>query len=288
MSSLLSTRRLPARPSMILASAALHGLLLTLCAVYSLWLLESTPRPIEPTVTSVKLTDYSPGPPRMEKLSSQLSFDDAPQADTIKELEVAPESQEPERQTVQAKTVKTRSTEAIPLRKSRRQPKKMEEPKNEQSPAQKPKLAKPKENPDTYLQNRIARLREERKKMKPASQTVFANDSGAPRSRQAGGQWDEELVKWFRDVRSRVNAHWSVLGEEGPVSRVTVIGVRIGDDGELIEAKVDASSGNETFDLSAMRAIRQAAPFPSMPDRLREEIRRAGGLALRFSPGGMQ
>jgi colicin import membrane protein len=89
-------------------------------------------------------------------------------------------------------------------------------------------------------------------------------------------------------VRSRVNLHWSVFAEDQPVRRVTIIAVKIADDGELIDARVDESSGNQTFDLSAMRAVRQAAPFPSVPRMLREEIRKRGGLALRFTPGGMQ
>jgi TonB family protein len=69
---------------------------------------------------------------------------------------------------------------------------------------------------------------------------------------------------------------------------VTVIGVKIADNGRLMDASVDKSSGDQVFDRSAMRAVFQAAPFPPIPSELKEKISKAGGLALRFTPKGMQ
>jgi TonB family protein len=51
---------------------------------------------------------------------------------------------------------------------------------------------------------------------------------------------------------------------------------------------VNESSGDEVFDKSALRAVFQADPFPAVPTEVMGKIRKAGGLALRFTPKGMQ
>ena len=72
------------------------------------------------------------------------------------------------------------------------------------------------------------------------------------------------------------------------MERVTIIGVKIADNGRLMDASVDESSGDQVFDRSAMRAVLQAAPFPPIPSELKEKISKAGGLAFRFTPKGVQ
>jgi TonB family protein len=72
------------------------------------------------------------------------------------------------------------------------------------------------------------------------------------------------------------------------LERITIVGVRIADNGRLMDASVDESSGDQVFDRSAIRAVFQAAPFPPIPSELKEKISRAGGLALRFTSKGMQ
>jgi len=64
--------------------------------------------------------------------------------------------------------------------------------------------------------------------------------------------------------------------------------VKLSDYGKLLDATVDESSGYLVFDRSAMRAVFQASPFPAVTPAIREKIQSAGGLALRFTAGGMQ
>ena len=57
------------------------------------------------------------------------------------------------------------------------------------------------------------------------------------------------------------------------VSEITVIGVRLGDDGRVMDVAIDESSGDETFDRSAIRAVLQASPLPPLTPETREKVR---------------
>ncbi|MGC8604942.1 MAG: TonB family protein [Desulfomonilaceae bacterium] len=110
-----------------------------------------------------------------------------------------------------------------------------------------------------------------------------------PAGAGSGSQTSAEIARWFEAVRNRINSHWSVLGEESKApAKATIISVQLSDDGRLLEASIDSGSGDGFFDSSAMRAIYQSAPFPPMSPEISAKIRAEGGLALRFTPGGLQ
>ena len=145
------------------------------------------------------------------------------------------------------------------------------------------------------LENRLAAIRDqvEKKKADTPSASTSGRAANPPTSAgtTAGGNVsaaDEELMRWMDTVRNRINSRWSLLGDQRDLRRVTIVGVRIADDGTLTDAAVDKSSGDEVFDQSAMRAVFQSSPFPTVPPHVRELIRREGGLALRFTPSGIQ
>jgi TonB family protein len=53
------------------------------------------------------------------------------------------------------------------------------------------------------------------------------------------------------------------------VSLVTVVAIRIAEDGEIEQSWIEERSGNEYYDQSALRAIRKANPLPPLPKDLR-------------------
>lgn len=181
--------------------------------------------------------------------------------------------------------------EVIPLTKRKKQPQRVEAPKPQ--PAKKPEQQTAQKKPDSkdFLEQRLAALRkdvEARRSEQQAERQSGRQATGTTGPGNGRHGADKELLRWFQDVRGRVNSHWSVFGENRTAERFAVIGVRLSDDGRLIDATVDETSGDPLFDRSAMRAVFQASPFPPVPPEIRERIRQAGGLALRFSPGGMQ
>ncbi len=203
---------------------------------------------------------------------------------------------------VTGKSVK-KPVESIPVAKRKKRmrhvkapkpPAKKPEKKAEKKPAKKPvEAVKKKENPDEFLAKKIAALREEverkrsdavAKRPKPERSSV----AGGAGTDQGSDAVDKQLLEWFMAVRTRINAKWSIFASYRHSDRVTVVGVQIADNGQLTGATIDESSGDEALDRSAMRAVYQASPFPAVPAEVAERIRKAGGLALRFSVKGMQ
>ncbi len=104
----------------------------------------------------------------------------------------------------------------------------------------------------------------------------------------AGGGVSRESVElkykeYYDEIWRRVNASW-ILPEEVIASGedfMTVVVVRIGKDGQLLDMKLERSSGNRLFDQSCLRAVKKAAPFPPLPKDYPQKFMELG---LRFRP----
>jgi TonB family protein len=68
-------------------------------------------------------------------------------------------------------------------------------------------------------------------------------------------------------IRDKVSSNWyTSLISPGLSSTIrTVVYFRILRDGQITNLKIEESSGIKSFDLSALRAIYSAAPFPPLP-----------------------
>jgi TonB family protein len=283
-----------ASPWMIAMSVAFHGALAVAIVVVSSAALRPH-KAREEIISHVKLVQPTMGTMAAEKLQAVTDTNAEPLAleETVAPQEPAKAPEAP-RETIRSRSVAAPSKDLIPLAKRRTPPKRLaapkEQPKKEEpktKPAEakteKAKPAKP-ESPQSFLEKRMAAIRKDLEDKKREGSTGAGNQGVAAGS----GKADEELARWLEQVRSAINAHWALFSQERRQAKVTVIGAKIADDGTLTTAAVDKASGDPVFDRSAMRAVYQAAPFPAVPVSARETIRKEGGLALRFTPGGMQ
>jgi protein TonB len=258
------------------ASFALHCLILA-SFLFVTW--ETPQKPLGPEIgsTRVRLVNLPPPP-----------VADAAETTAISEPALGPsvpavaESKRvsPSTGAAAVKSVAKRApVERIVLGKRKRSVKRVEAPKPEKEM---------REDGPELVEKRVSELRREVERRKRSSEQDPARASvGAPAG-ASRGQADPELVAWLSQVRSRINANWSLLQDVRDKSFATVIGVRIADDGALIRANVEKGSGDEIFDTSALRAVHQASPLPAPPPEVRKRIADSGGLALRFTPSGMQ
>ncbi|MBI5248475.1 MAG: TonB family protein [Desulfomonile tiedjei] len=272
---------------MILASIVLHGLFLGLAVTASSWLWDYK-KPPDEIIQKVTLVERAAGPVVAEKMEQgPVESAEAEPEQNIAQDEPSAEAPEIQREVVQPRVVDRVLREPIPLAKRKRAPLKVEAPKEPET--KKPEPAKKKEDPDSYLEKQKAALAKKiENRKKEGHQGNESQASGARGSSPDGIQADRELSKWFELVKNRINTHWSVIGENPLPNKVTIIGIQISDSGGLVRASVDTSSGDQIFDRSAMRAIHQAAPFPPLPSEAKEKIQKSGGLALRFTPKGIQ
>lgn len=97
---------------------------------------------------------------------------------------------------------------------------------------------------------------------------------------------DAEYLKYQAMVRARIIGQWVLplkYVEEGHPRRNCAMEVSINMDGEVISTRWTRTSGDPTFDASAIRAVRRASPFPKPPDRLAWEAYNEGFL-IEFDP----
>ena len=96
---------------------------------------------------------------------------------------------------------------------------------------------------------------------------------------------DPEYLKYQAMVRAKIIRAWIVptvySGETGRYS--AQLEVLINDDGEVVSTRWSKTSGNASFDQSAVRAVKNASPFPKPPDRLAWEAYNEGFL-IEFDP----
>ncbi|MEW6114707.1 MAG: cell envelope integrity protein TolA [Thermodesulfobacteriota bacterium] len=282
-------------PWMLMVSAILHGIALAaLIHIYASS--KSKPITIRGDVTHVKLVQ-SPSEPAMQKaLQGPTRESEIP---PLAEMERIKPPLEPDKlpEKIDRGSVAAVSDKEIKLKKRKKPPQRVEQ--TEPKPKKKPedeagKKPKPKESPEETLRKRLAEIQQDvERKRASGPPTPPAGASGTVGNQTgvqgpATGIVDHELMRWFDMVRRRINENWSMLGHDPGPGKVTIIGIQIADDGRLIAASVDQTSGDALFDRSAMRAVHQAAPFPRISAEMSEKIRMAGGLALRFTPRGLQ
>jgi TonB family protein len=270
---------------MIAASLLLHALFISLAVVVSYWTFVPPHKPVEVSIPVTIVQE--PGLPDAEKIEHvSAPADEPPPLEHSVEPEPGFKAVESIRETVDHTEVRKAPKEAITLSKRKRQPLKVEPPKE---PA-KAEAKKKEEDPAALLEKRYADLQKQVEKKKRENLDTPGNrqSTGSQGNSSQSGHGEEELSRWLALVKQRSQAYFSVIGESPDPNQVTVIGIKISDSGALIDASIRTSSGDRLFDQSAMQAVRQASPYPPPSAEVKEKIKQAGGLALRFTSRGIQ
>lgn len=91
---------------------------------------------------------------------------------------------------------------------------------------------------------------------------------------------------YYNLIWQRIRSVW-VLPEEalrGKKNLETIIGLRIGQGGQIEEIYFEKKSGNPYLDESCLRAIKKASPFPPLPPGIEGEKL---DLGVRFTPANL-
>lgn len=97
---------------------------------------------------------------------------------------------------------------------------------------------------------------------------------------------DPEYIKYQAMVRAKIIREWivpTVYTSDGGKPMSARLEVLINMDGEVVSTRWERSSKNGSFDQSAVRAVKNASPFPKPPDRLAWEAYNEGFL-VEFDP----
>ncbi len=99
----------------------------------------------------------------------------------------------------------------------------------------------------------------------------------------AGGGTPGEKNLYFSAIRNQIMRSW-ILPEnliENLYDLEAIVNFTIHADGSISDIHLEEGSGNKTFDASAIRAIKQAAPFPAFPRAIRKK---SIDIGIRFRP----
>ncbi len=97
-----------------------------------------------------------------------------------------------------------------------------------------------------------------------------------------GGNLGEKNL-YFSVIRNRIMQEWIIPENliENIYDLKAIVNFTIYADGHISDVYLEESSGNKTFDESAIRAVKQAAPFPPLPPSLGKK---SIELGIRFRP----
>lgn len=112
--------------------------------------------------------------------------------------------------------------------------------------------------------------------------TPPAPGGALPSAKQGDAEVNAQMLTYYALIWSRIKGLWSLPHGILPRENIeVVIHVQILRDGTVVDAGFEKRSGNRHFDESALRAVKKASPFPSLPEGLRDSSIEVG---IRFHP----
>jgi TonB family protein len=284
-----------ASPWMVMISVFLHaaGILAIVAVSFSISNSVKQPELIIPVVT----IKGPPPAPTLDKDTIQAGPAEAPPDLPVPEVLEAPppptEVAEVPRDTVEQTKLTSIKSEPVQLTKRKKPLRTLEAdkpPEKPKEPVKKKETETKKEDPNAYMEKRLAaiskKVEEEKKNISSASHERRPKPLG-PGNQRGGAGDDEELSVWVSDFKSRIRPHWSLIADWRQVKKKAKIRVQIADNGTLLNATVDLTSGDRVFDDSALRAVYQASPFPPAPPQVKARISQEG-VILNFTSEGIQ
>lgn len=168
-------------------------------------------------------------------------------------------------------------------------PAKPEPPK--QSMPEPTKNNKPKpvqKTPPNEISNALAKIRKQIAHREPDAAQIKDQPGGVPYGVANGARVspnDPEYIRYQAKIRSQIVDHWipPIGAADAAIPPFCRLIVTIDATGRVLTMEWDRKSGDELFDLSAVRAVRGASPLEPPPEKLQSESFHEGFL-IDFVP----
>ncbi len=151
-------------------------------------------------------------------------------------------------------------------------------------PEVKPAPKPPPQKGDTSGEDRRKRLFGAFDKM--AKPTEPEELEGAEDGDPDGDSATAEGERYYALLSTQVRRHYNVADTIPEAERLYLkarVKMRLTRAGEVVEASLSASSGNDLFDSSVVAAVKKASPFSPPPVHLRDSLQKSG-VVLEFRP----
>lgn len=136
---------------------------------------------------------------------------------------------------------------------------------------------------DEQLKNREDEILQIRKTEVGVAQAKDKNTGQSVFGGEEGNVLDPALIQYYNAVKKKINREWILARQDFSGNIVTKIVVMINGSGQVTRTWFKKTSGDGSFDDSALRAIKKAAPYPPPPQSIREEAL-TEGFMIEFNP----
>lgn len=148
------------------------------------------------------------------------------------------------------------------------------------------KKTAPADTSSATMESALKRIQAQQQQRKVEIGAAQTREGDTGQSLQGGAEGSEEageLVLYYNQVRQKISKEWFVIKSEFAGELVARIIVRIDLNGNIIDANFKQSSGDGSFDESAMRAVKKSIPFPVPPQSIRGDVM-SDGFEFVFNP----
>ncbi|MCP5463760.1 MAG: cell envelope integrity protein TolA [Deltaproteobacteria bacterium] len=119
-----------------------------------------------------------------------------------------------------------------------------------------------------------------------AAQTKNSEEGQSKWGGSEGTAVDPAMIMYYNSLKRKIQREWVLAKGEFSGSLLTKITVMIDARGNILRSSFKKTSGDGSFDASAMRAIRNSAPFPVPPNSIKQEALTEGFL-IEFNPNSV-
>lgn len=243
------------------------------------------PEPKETKVTWIKLSRGDSGTNAKAQLKEIKNLPDSTireQRDALKKLELLKKLQE----TKNAKKLEIPKAEVakqVVDKKTIKIGKKPPPPQKNPVAQKKSQIDEALAKIDEQLKNREDEILQIRKTEVGVAQAKDKNTGQSVFGGEEGNVLDPALIQYYNAVKKKINREWILARQDFSGNIVTKIVVMINGSGQVTRTWFKKTSGDGSFDDSALRAIKKAAPYPPPPQSIREEAL-TEGFMIEFNP----
>ena len=169
-----------------------------------------------------------------------------------------------------------------------------EPPKKAMPEPAKDKKSKPsqKVKPPDDISKALAKIRKQVARREPDAAQIKDQPGGVPYGSPTGVKVspnDPEYIRYQAKIRSQIVDHWipPIGAADSAAALFCRLIVTVDATGRVLTMEWDHRSGDELFDLSAVRAVRGASPLEPPPERIQGEALQEGFL-IDFVPSQIQ
>ncbi|MBU1918644.1 TonB C-terminal domain-containing protein [bacterium] len=254
------------------------SLIFHIVVIYALWY-KAPQRDMRPKNYKVTWLKLSKGDGGTSETASFENSENLPQS-TVREQRMAMRDQSMDKEGADLKSHRSETKTTVKQKESL----KKTSDKGGVNLNKKKKTTPPKKN--SRISDALSRIDDELKQRTvdmSVAQAKQGETGQSPWGSDKGSNVNASLITYYNQIKRKIDKEWVLSKGEFSGQLIATIVVMIDSSGNILRSRLKKTSGDGSFDASAMRAIKRSAPFPIPPTSIRSEAINEGFL-IEFNP----